>query len=379
MRAAVWHGPSDIGIEHDVPVPRTTKDELLVKVLACGLCKTDLKKIRGVTLSSKGELTPPRVFGHEIVGEIKCGRELEHLGLSEGDRVVLFHHVPCLSCYYCSRGDYTQCYTYRTVDTSCGIGEPSGGGFAQYIKVPRIIAERGMIKIPDNVSDVVATFVEPVNCCLKATSKANIKLGDNVAIFGQGPIGLILDQLATLQGANVIAVDLVTYRLEKARELRKSVWLFNALDGDFHNKIKDATSGRGADISIVAVESTKAIEHAIECTRGGGTVIFFSEFGASTEPYHLSKLVDLIYSKEITIKGCYSSSYPDHQLAADLVFSQKIKTKELVSHIFDIEQLMTGIDIADKRRHLSWEGESLAEQPRECLKVVYTLWPEEVV
>lgn len=372
MKAAVYYGPNQVKIE-EVPIPEISEDEYLLRVTVCGLCKTDLKKIRGVTLHSKGPLEPPRVFGHEIVGRIeKIGERIKTLGLKEGDRVVIYHHVPCLSCYYCLRGDFAQCETYRSIDTTCGVGAPSGGGFAQYIKVPWLVAERGTVKIPEHVDDKIAVFTEPTNCCLKGIRKANINLGDYVAIFGQGPIGLTLDQLASLQGGQVIPVDLVDYRLQKAKELCEPVDIVKAQDENFIGKIKEITSGRGVDVSIVAVESAKAVEQAIKCTRGGGRVVFFSEFGESTEPYHLGDLIDLIYSKEITIYGCYSSSYPDHQLAAELVFEKKIKVEEMISHIFDLDHLMEGIELADKRRHLSWEGEKLADRPKESFKILFT-------
>lgn len=369
MKASVYYGPNQLRTE-DIPIPEIKSDEYLLKVSVCGLCKTDVKKIKGVTLLTKGVLKPPRVFGHEIIGRIvKMGRNLKTTGLQEGNRVAIYHHVPCLECYYCLRGDYAQCSTYRTIDTTAGIGEPSGGGFAEYVKVPRLIAERGTIKIPDNVDDDCAVFMEPTNCCLKGIGIADIKLGDSVAIFGQGPVGLTLVQLAKLRGASVIAVDLVEYRLDEAKKYRAD-FAVNAQSDKFTQHVRDITSDRGADISIVAVESTKAVEQAINVTRGGGKVVFFAEYGGEMGANVAGEMIDLIYGKEIMIHGCYSSSYLDHHLAAELVFNGTIRTKDMISHVFDLDGLPEAVELAEKRRHLNWEGEQVADKPRGSFKIL---------
>jgi len=368
MKAGVWVGPNQIETRR-VPIPEIGKDEYLLKVNTCGLCKTDVKKIEGVTLKTKGMLDPPRIFGHEIVGVIeKLGDQLHHTGLREGTRVAIYHHVPCLNCYYCLHGDYAQCETYRTIDTSAGIGKPSGGGFAEYVKIPKIVAERGTIRIPDDVSDRHAVFIEPTNCCIKGIKKANIAMGDYVAIFGQGPIGLTLDQLAKLQGANVIAVDLIDYRLKMA--MRYVDYRINANSKSLIEETKEITEDRGPDISIVAVESPKAVEQAINITRKGGRVVFFAEYGGEVGADFLGEMIDLIYGKEITVSGCYSSSYIDHQLSADLIFRGVIDVENMISHIFSLEKLMDAVELAEKRRDVGWEGEKIAEKSRESFKII---------
>ncbi len=356
MRAAVWYGKDDIRIE-DVLIPDFSENEVLLKVLACGLCKTDIKKIHGDTLQTKGVLEPPRVFGHEIVGVIdKIGSNLD-IPFKVGDRVVIFHHIPCLDCYYCMKGDYVHCKTYREIDTASSIGLPSGGGFGEYVRIPEIIAKRGMIKIPLPISNIQATQVEPTNCCIKAINKANIQLGDKVAIFGCGPIGLTLIQLAKMRGAMVFGVDLVSYRMVKAKEYGADYVHF----GD-----SESLGKRNIDKSIIAVESPKAIEKAIRITRGGGTIVFFAEYGGEMG---ISNMVDLIYGKELTIKGSYSSSYQDHELSANLVFTNELNTNELISHTFPLEDLQKAVDLATKRRGSTWEGEEHSEV-KESFKIV---------
>ena len=375
MKAAVYRGPNKIVVE-DVPTPEISPEEYLMKVEVCGLCKTDVKKIRGVSLPTKGVLKPPRVFGHEIVGSIKkIGDELyssKNFPFKEGDKVAIYHHVPCLECYPCKRGDYAQCDTYRRIDTTAGIGEPSGGGFAQYVKVPKLVAERGTVKIPDNVTYKEAAFMEPTNCCLKAMNKANIQAGDYVAVLGQGPIGLTLDQLAKLKGAEVIALDLVDYRLEKASKLGtlSADYTINAHKEDFVTKVKNLTEGRGVDVSIIAVESPKAVKESFKMTRGGGTVVFFSESGQITPSTTFQELPDIIYGKELTIKGCYSSSFKDHQYAMDLIADRIINVEGLISHRAKLNALMGAVDLADKRRHYGWEGTRLSYRPRKSFKIL---------
>lgn len=367
MKAAVWYGKGNVRIE-EVAKPKITSDEYLLRVTACGLCKTDVKKIEGTTLSTKGVLEPPRVFGHEIVGEIEeVGSNIKNV--HEGERVAIYHHVPCLECYYCLHGNYAQCETYRKMDTTAGVGKPSGGGFAEYVKVPKLIAERGTIKIPDAVNDIEATLMEPTNCCLKGIRKAHIFMGDTVAVFGQGPIGLTLDQLAKLCGAMVIGVDLVGYRLTKAKQVGGVDYGVKVLGDAFEERIKEITEGRGVDISIVAVESPKAVEQAIDITRAGGSVVFFAEYGGEIGASALGNVVDLIYGKEITVKGSYSSSYIDHQLAADLVFKKRIKTKEMISHVFALDDIEEAVELAEKRRGFNWEGGKPTEI-KESFKIV---------
>ena len=347
MRAAVWYGKDDNRIE-EVPKPTIIGDDVLVKVLACGLCKTDVKKIQGTTLQTKGLLEPPRVFGHEIVGRIEEARSLP-IRFKIGDRVVIYHHVPCLQCKDCLRGEYVQCPSYKFFDTESGVGKASGGGFGEYIRVRKHIVERGMIKIPDHITNAQATQVEPLNCCIKAINKADIQLRDRVAIFGCGPIGLTLIKLAKMRGAVVYAIDLVEYRLKRAELYGARRWFNYFLE---------------VDISIVAVESPKAIEEAMEITRGGGTIVFFSEYGGEMET---TGMIDLIYSKELIIKGCYSASYSDHELAAHVVFNNDDFSE--ISHVFPLENLQKAVDLATKRRGSTWEGEEHSEV-KESFKIV---------
>lgn len=357
MKANIYRGNGGLSYE-DIPIPEIDDDEILLKVEICGLCKTDVKKIKNDLLE------PPRIFGHEIVGTIAdVGRKIK--AWKEGDRVAVFHHVPCLTCFYCREGKYSLCKTYRTVDTSAGF-VPSGGGFAECVKVPRLVVERGLIKIPDNVSFEEAVFIEPTNCCLKAVKKANIQLGDYVMVLGQGPIGLTHNQLAKLWGAKVIATDLVDYRLEKAKEFGAD-YTFNARNRRLSDGIKEVTKGKGADIAIVAVESIEALEQALEAVRPGGKVVVFGEVGKGKR---LSLDPNIIYGSEIELIGSYSSSFTHHELSAEIVFERKIKTTEMITHRYKLKDLAEAVDLANMRRDVDWAGHKLAGRPRENLKIL---------
>src|SRR5438552_6151482 len=178
MQAAVYHGKNDVRLE-TVPVPEIGKGELLVQIHTCGICGTDLKKI------STGSHSAPRIFGHETAGQIVAlGTGVSNVQV--GDRVMVFHHIPCGECYYCRHKIFAQCPVYKKVGATAGF-EPSGGGFAEYVRVMDWIVQRGVIKLPDSVSYEQASFIEPVNTCMKAIETLRIQRGETVLVIGQGP------------------------------------------------------------------------------------------------------------------------------------------------------------------------------------------------
>src|SRR3954469_19144757 len=210
MTAAVYRGKENVRLE-TVPVPEIRRGEILVKVHTCGICGTDLKKI------ATGSHSAPRIFGHETAGTIVAtGQGVTHF--SAGDRVMVFHHIPCGKCYYCQHKTFAQCETYKKVGCTAGF-EPSGGGFAEYVRVMDWIVEKGTVAIPDDVSFEQACFVEPVNTCMKGIQTLRLESDETVLVIGQGPIGLILSVLAGRTGARVITSDLYPARLTISREL----------------------------------------------------------------------------------------------------------------------------------------------------------------
>src|SRR5690348_1376708 len=204
MRAAVYRGKEDVRLE-TVPVPKIGPGELLIRVHTCGICGTDLKKI------ATGSHSAPRIFGHEISGTVAAvGADVREFG--PGDRVMVFHHIPCSKCYYCRHHTFAQCETYKKVGCTAGY-EPSGGGFAEYVRVMDWIVQHGTVRIPDGISFEQACFVEPVNTCMKGVVSLGLEPDETVLVMGQGPIGLILSVLAKRTGARVITSDLYSRRL----------------------------------------------------------------------------------------------------------------------------------------------------------------------
>src|SRR6202158_180174 len=207
MRAAVYRGVNDVRLE-EVSVPEIGMGEILVRVHTCGICGTDLKKI------ATGSHSAPRIFGHETSGVVaKVGEGVQKF--SVGDRVVVFHHNRCGECYYCQHKTFAQCETYKKVGCTAGF-EPSGGGFAEYVRVMDWIVAKGTVRIPEGVSFEQACFVEPVNTCIKGIETLQLQAGEGVLVLGQGPIGLILAVLAKRVGARVITSDLYSARLTMA-------------------------------------------------------------------------------------------------------------------------------------------------------------------
>ena len=331
MQAAVYRGPGDLRVE-EVPVPETGPAEMLVRVEACGVCGTDIKKIQ------KGLLPAPRIFGHEIAGRVvrapRSGR------FHEGDRVVLHHHIPCGTCFYCERGLHAQCAGYKRNGTTAGF-DPAGGGFAEYVKALDWIVEHGAITVPEGVLPEEAAFVEPVNTCVKAVRKAGGEKGQTVLVVGQGPIGLILTQLCRWAGADVIASDPMPDRREIGRSLGANVVLDAALD--VPREVRALTGGRGADRVLLAALTQPAVDQAIDSARPGGRIIVF----AATSPGETA-LLDLgaLCASEKEILTSYSSAVDVQDLAARLVFGREVRVRELVTHRFPLEQAPRAVEVA---------------------------------
>src|SRR5438270_1506593 len=294
MLAAVYRGVNDVRVE-TVPVPAISRGELLVRIHTCGICGTDLKKI------ATGSHSAPRIFGHEMSGMVAAVGE----GVTDfaiGDRVMVFHHIPCGECYYCRAKVYAQCPVYKKVGATAGF-EPSGGGFAEYIRVMDWIVKKGVVKIPDGVSFEQASFIEPVNTCLKAIESLRLREGETVLVMGQGPIGIILALLARREGTRVVSSDLYPQRLRIASSLGITENI-NASKENVVERIKMETEGRGADAVIVAVAGSGLIQRAMDSVRPGGRVLLF----AQTVRSQVSIDPAAICVEEKTLMGSYSAS-----------------------------------------------------------------------
>jgi L-iditol 2-dehydrogenase len=336
MQAAVYHGKNDVRVE-TVPVPEISPGEMLVRVHSCGICGTDLKKI------SMGSHSAPRIFGHETAGVVvKVGAEVAKFRC--GDRVMVFHHIPCGSCFYCQRKVFAQCPVYKKVGATAGF-EPSGGGFAEYVRVMDWIVERGVVRIPDGVSFEQASFVEPINTCMKGIEALRLERSETVLVIGSGPIGIILGVLSKRAGARVIASDLYAERLQVAKTFGVTESI-NASNEDTVARAHALTEGRGADVVIVAVPGNSLVRTALEATRPGGRVMLFAHTARSEAAIDPAA----ICADEKSLLGSYSASVDLQDESVQLVFSGEIDFTRLISHRFALPAAVEAIHLAANPR-----------------------------
>ncbi len=317
-----------------VPVPKISDGEVLIQVAACGICGTDLKKIQ------HGFVPPPQIFGHEVAGTIVgVGRGVRHWKL--GDRVVSFHHVPCGACFYCTRRLFSQCPAYKKVGLTAGF-DPNGGGFAEYVRAMPWIVERGMLKIPADVSFEEATFVEPVNTCLKAVEKARVAQDETVVVIGQGPIGLLLMLLASQAGAVVLTTDPMADRRAVSERLGATA-SFDPLNCPVAEEVRKRTGGRGADAVLVAVPLPSALAEALAIARPGGRVLLF----AQNDPHMRIEFPAAgVGVEEKEILGSYSAAVDRQEESAKLVFSRALPVSALITHRFSLEEFDAALSLA---------------------------------
>jgi L-iditol 2-dehydrogenase len=350
MRAVVYHGANDLRVE-TVPVPSIGPQELLVQVAVCGVCPTDIKKIK------YGTVPPPRIFGHETAGTIvRVGSK--HRRFKVGQRVALHHHVPCLECHACRHHTFAQCAQYKRTGITAGF-EPAGGGYAEYVRVMPFVLP-GVVPIPAHNSFLEGAMLEPVNTVLKAVERLALLEGDTVLVAGQGPIGLMFTRLLALRGIKVIATDLLERRLRLAREfgakwgvkvrgskskvnhakLRASIFKAqSSLEALVHR----VTQGRGLDAAAIAVPSDAVVQQAQSLLRGGGQILLFSHTrrGEQTALDLATVCVD-----EKDLIGSYSADFLLQKKVARLVFSRELDVSKLITHQFPLEQTAAAIELA---------------------------------
>src|ERR1700723_1157522 len=338
MKAVVYRGVNDMRIE-TVPVPKIGPGELLVKVATCGICGTDLKKIH------TGSHSAPRIFGHEMSGAVVAvGKGVTRF--QGGERVVVHHHVPCGECFYCRKGTPAQCPLYKKVGVTAGF-EPSGGGFAEYIRgMDFVVSNGGVVRIPDGVPFEQAAFVEPVNTVLKGVKLLNLAPDDTVLVIGQGPIGLMHAVLTSRIAGKVLTSDLYPDR----HAIAANYGLKHPIHAGTENVVERVfaeTDGRGADAVILAVGGTALIRTAMDAARPGGKVMLFAQ------TQHGEAIIDpaAVCVDEKTLLGSYSSSFGILDEVTDLVFGGYRKgfdLTRLISHRFPIDEAVEAIEGASQ-------------------------------
>jgi L-iditol 2-dehydrogenase len=336
MRAAVYRGINDVRVE-TVPVPEIGAGEILIKVAACGICGTDLKKIH------TGSHSAPRIFGHETAGTVAAvGADVTSYQV--GERVMVFHHVPCGDCYYCRKKTYAQCPVYKPAGVTAGF-EPSGGGFAEYVRVMDwIVRDGGVIRIPEGIPFDQAAFVEPVNTVLKGLKSVNLQPDETVLVIGQGPIGILHASLALRTGATVLTSDLYPERhaIAAGFGLKHPI---HAATEDVAARAKAATEGRGADVVILAVGGNALIRTAMDSVRPGGKVLLFAQTQRGDAIFDPAA----VCMDEKFLLGSYSSSFDIQDEVNRIVFDgyhNGYDLTRLISHRYPLEQAVEAIHLA---------------------------------
>ena len=325
MRVAMYYNNNDVRLE-EMPVPRIGPGEILVKVIASGICGSDVLEWYRIKKA-------PIVLGHEIAGEIvEVG---EGVGkVKEGDRVFVSHHVPCNTCRYCRSGNHTVCETLHTTNF-----DP--GGFAEYIRAPRINVDQGTFILPEEITFEDGSFVEPLACVVRGQRVAGFRPGTSVLVLGSGISGLLHIMLARASGAGrIIATDISEYRLAKARE-------FGA-DEVIHARenvpalVKELNGGYLAELVIVCAGALSAFKQALESVDRGGTVLCF----ATTDPgVEIPIPANEFWRNSITVLPSYANSPSDAEEAIELIRSGRVDVNPLITHRLPLEETARGFKL----------------------------------
>jgi L-iditol 2-dehydrogenase len=314
MMAAVLYGKEHLQIE-PVAVPRIEKSDVLVRVRAALTCGTDVKVFRRGYHARM--IVPPALFGHELAGDIVAvGEDVK--GFRPGQRVVAANSAPCLECYYCKRG----------LENLCEDLLFNNGAYAEFIRIPGRIVKRNMYEIPAHVSYQDAALIEPLACVMRGLEETQIRSGDNVAVIGLGPIGLMFVRLAKIYGARVIALGRRPTQLERAARMGAEELLNTSTDHDVVRSVRELTKERGVDVAIEAVGKPSTWQLAVSMLRRGGTVNFF---GGCPNESHVSLDTSLLHYSEITCKASFHHTPMHIRKALELVSRGEITARDFVN------------------------------------------------
>lgn len=326
MRAAVYYGNNDIKIEQR-PKPKIDKGEILLSVEACGICGSDCIEWYRIDRA-------PLILGHEISGVIaEVGEGI--VKYKKGDRVSASHHVPCNNCHYCLRGHHTVCDTLRHTNF-----DP--GGFSEFVRLPAINVENGVYLLPEEVSFIEATFIEPLACALRGQRLAGISYGSTVLIIGSGISGLLHLQLAKLKGASLLlATDILENRLQAAKHFGANITI-SGLE-DVPERLRKANKGRLADLVILCAGAESAIRQALESVDRGGTILFFSAANQDVSaPLYINKL---FWRNEITLTSSYAATPSEHLEALELIKTRRINVRDMITHKLPLCETQLGFKL----------------------------------
>ncbi len=337
MRAAMYYNNHDIRIE-EVPKPNIGPGELFIRVEASGICGSDVMEWYRLGRT-------PLILGHEIAGTVEEAGEGVEI-YKKGDRVACAHHVSCGECRYCLSGHETVCDTLRKTNF-----DP--GGFCDYLRLPKINVDYGVLPLPDSVSFEEATFIEPLACVLRGQRLAGMKPGISVLVVGSGIAGLLHIHLAKFNGAGrIISTDISDYRLRAAKKFGADISV-NAKEYSAE-VLRISNEGRLADLVIVTAGSPSAIEQALNSVERGGRILFFAPTDKGRKipiPFN-----ELFWRTEISLTSSYAGSSSDYKEALDLIASKKLGLSGMITHRLSLSE--TGL------------GFKLVAEAQESIKVI---------
>ena len=325
MRVAMYYNNRDVRLE-ELPVPSVGPGELLIRTRASGICGSDLMEWYRIKKA-------PLVLGHEITGEVvEIGEGVKDFTV--GDRVFSSHHVPCGKCKYCLSGHQSVCDLLRTTHF-----DP--GGFAEYIRVPKINVELGTLRIPDTMTFDEGSFIEPLACVVRAQRFAGVGAGQTVLIIGSGISGLLHIQLARARGAErIVATDISDYRLKAARQFGADAAIHGA--EDVPSRLRELNNGRLADCVAVCTGAMPAIQHATKSVDRGGTLLFFAPTAAGVDvPIPLFDY----WRDEISVITSYAGSGEDLKESLALIRDHKVRVGDMVTHRLSLAQAGLGFQL----------------------------------
>lgn len=334
MRVASWYSNRDVRIE-EMPVPEIGPDEMLMQVMACGICGSDVMEWYRLDRA-------PLVLGHEVAGRVvRVGESVKRY--QAGDRIAIAHHVPCNTCYYCLNGNHTVCDTLRSTNI-----EP--GGFAEYVRLPAINVDRGVFILPDDLPYEDATFVEPLACVIRGQRRANLKPGQTVLVIGSGISGSLHIKLAkTLGAGRIITTDVSSYRLEAAGRFGADA-TFRAEEYS-PDRLRDMNNNYLADLVIVCTGALAAIHQALASVERGGTVLIFAPTDpGSTIPLSVNSL---FWRTDVTLTTSYAGSPADYLTALELIHARRVRVSDMITHRLGLEETGQGF------RMVAESGDSL--------------------
>jgi L-iditol 2-dehydrogenase len=328
MRAAVYYNNNDVRLE-ERPVPAIGPGEALVNIKASGICGSDVLEWYRVPKA-------PIVLGHEVAGDVvEVGEGVTNVAV--GDRVVLSHHVPCNTCRYCLTGNHTACHTLHTTNF-----DP--GGFAEYVRMPALQTDRGILKMPDSMTYEEGSFVEPLACVVRAQVRAGVRPGSTVLVMGSGISGLLHIRLALALGAGrVFATDVSQYRLDWAlRSGATAAWNAIEADENLPQMLRDANDGNLADLVILGTGAPSAIDQGLTCLDNGATfVVFAVPAPGQDHPMPLNEL----WRREVSVRTAYGAAPADLQMAMDLIASGRVAVTDMITHRLPLERAQEGFEL----------------------------------